>query len=129
MWHRQDALYCRAVTKRPDGALERDVMAVLWNSNEPLQPGEVRRRLPDELAYTSVATVLGRLQTKGLVERTPAGRAFAYRPVLTEADLAAKRINEVLATSSDRSAVLARFVGTLSKREANRIIDLLQRDR
>jgi len=43
------------------------------------------------LAYTSVATVLGRLQTKGLVERMP--------------------------------------VGTLSKREANRIIDLLQRDR
>lgn len=57
------------------------------------------------------------------------GRAFAYRAVLNEADLATKRINEVLASSSDRSAVLARFVGTLSKREANRIIDLLQRDR
>lgn len=117
------------MTKRPDGALEHDVMAVLWDSDEPLQPGEVQRRLPAELAYTSVATVLGRLQTKGLVERTPAGRAFAYRAVLTEADLAAKRINDVLASSSDRSAVLARFVGTLSKREANRIIDLLQRDR
>jgi len=117
------------VTKRPDGALEHDVMATLWDSDEPLQPGEVQRRLPDQLAYTSVATVLGRLQTKGLVERIPVGRAFAYRAVLNEADLAAKRINEVLASSSDRSAVLARFVGTLSKREANRIVDLLQRDR
>ena len=105
-------------------------MAVLWDSNEPLQPGEVQRRLPDQLAYTSVATVLGRLQTNGLVELIPVGQAFAYRAVvLNEADLVAKRINEVLASSSDRSAVLARFVGTLSKREANRIIDLLQRDR
>lgn len=117
------------MTKRPDGALEHDVMAVLWDSDEPLQPGDVQRLLPGELAYTSVATVLGRLQAKGLVERAPAGRAFAYRPTLSEADLAARRINEVLASSSDRSAVLTRFVGTLSEREANRIVDLLQRDR
>lgn len=104
-------------------------MAVLWDSDEPLQPGEVQQLLPTELAYTSVATVLGRLQSKGLVERMPVGRAFAYRAVVGEAELAAQRINDVLASASDRSAVLARFVGTLSEREASRVIDLLQDDR
>lgn len=106
------------MTKRPDGALEHDIMAVLWSADGPLQPREIKDRLTTELAYTSVATVLGRLHAKGLVDRTEAGRAFAYSATVVESELAARRIGAVLSSASDRTAVLAGFVGSLSKRDA-----------
>lgn len=114
------------MSKRPDGALEHDIMAVLWAADRPLLPGDVKDRLATPLAYTSVATVLGRLQAKGLVTRTDAGRAHAYRAVVDESQLAARRINDVLSSASDRSAVLAGFVGTLSKRDVKALRAMLE---
>ncbi len=106
------------MTKRADGALEHDILDVLWASAGPLLPAEIKANLRYELAYTSVATVLGRLHSKGLVERREAGRAFTYRATVTESELATRRINEVLSGTSDRNAALAGFVGSLSKRDA-----------
>ncbi len=113
------------MAKRPDGALEHDIMKVLWAAQRPLQPGEIKVLLEYELAYTSVATVLGRLHTKGLVERAESGRAFVYRAALAESQLAARRIDDVLSSASDRAAVLARFVGSLSKRDAKALRAML----
>ncbi len=118
------------MTRRPDGALERDVLAVLWGAERALLPAEVNERIGGGHAYTSVATVLTRLHTKGLVERQAVGRGFAYTTVYDESELAARRIGEVLTSSSDRSKVLARFVGGLSTRDAavlRRMLDEGQR--
>lgn len=116
------------MTKRPDGSLEHDIMAVLWAAAGPLQPGDVKDRLALDLAYTSVATVLGRLQTKGWVTRVPQGRGFAYLAAVQEADLAAQRIAEVLASAHDRDAVLMTFVGKLSRRDLKALRDVLGED-
>ena len=105
------------MAKRPDGALEHDIMAVLWTAEKPLQPGEIKSRLSTELAYTSVATVLGRLHMKVLVRRAEAGRAFAYEACIDESQLAVRRIGEVLSSASDKGQVLAGFVGSLSKKD------------
>ncbi len=113
------------MTRRPDGALEHDVLRILWDADEPLLPGEINQRLAGDYAYTSVATILTRLQTKGLVTRTPAGRAFAYRATVDESELAVRRITELLDSASDRSLVLSRFIGGLPAREAKAIRALL----
>lgn len=105
------------MTKRPDGALEHEIMTVLWAADAPLPPGEIKERIAIELAYTSVATVLGRLQIKGLVRRIESGRAFAYEAAIDESQLAVRRIGEVLAAASDKGQVLAGFVGSLSKKD------------
>ncbi|MEP7114279.1 MAG: BlaI/MecI/CopY family transcriptional regulator [Ilumatobacteraceae bacterium] len=105
------------MAKRPDGALEHEIMAVLWDADGPLQPGEVKERLSSELAYTSVATVLGRLYTKGLVKRSESGRAYAYEAGIDESQLAVRRLGEVLSSASDKGQVLAGFVGSLSKKD------------
>ena len=102
------------MSKRPDGALEHDIMMVLWAADEPLLPAEIKDRLAIDLAYTSVATVLGRLVSKGLVDRVAAGRAFAYSATVTESELATRRIATVMAATSNRTEVLAGFVETLS---------------
>lgn len=105
------------MAKRPDGALEHDIMAVLWVAEGPLHPGDIKLRLGTTLAYTSVATVLGRLHVKGLVRRTESGRAFAYEACVDESQLAVRRIGEVLSSASDKGQVLAGFVGSLSKKD------------
>lgn len=111
--------------KRPDGALEHDVMSVLWHAGRPLQPSQVRELLKTDLAYTSVATVLSRLYDKGLVERTESGRAFAYAAAVSEADLAARRMGDVLASTSDPNSVLTQFVRGLSKKDAKAVRAML----
>ncbi len=96
-------------------------MEVLWAADGPLQPSEIRDRLSTELAYTSVATVLGRLHTKGLVTRADtragAGRAYVYEAAIDEAQLAVRRIGELYAASSDKRQVLVGFLGSLSKKD------------
>jgi predicted transcriptional regulator len=113
--------------KRPDGQLEYDVLNVLWSSDRPLSPADVNERLSLGLAYTTVATILTRLYAKGLIDREPVGRAFVYRALVDESDFAIKRIDEVLAVTSDRHQVLARFVGRMTPGEADQIRALLDR--
>lgn len=115
--------------RRPDGALENDILRVLWAADVPLLPAEINDRLDAGYAYTSVATVLTRLQAKGLVERRPVGRAFAYEASVDEPDLAVRRITELLDSTSDRTQVLSRFIGGLSAREASAIKALLDSTR
>ncbi len=60
------------------GELEQRIMATLWDQGE----GTVRQvlhRLGQELAYTTVMTVLDRLHRKGQVLRRKEGQAWQYR--------------------------------------------------
>jgi predicted transcriptional regulator len=113
------------MARRPDGALEHDILEVLWAEDRSLPPNEVRDRLDCDLAYTTVATVLGRLHDKGLVDRIEGGRAFRYRAAVSEAQLAVRQMSDVLSGVSDRTQVLAGFVGSLSKREAKALRSML----
>lgn len=111
--------------RRPTGALEREVLAQLWTMPEGGTPGAVLEAMQSDLAYTTVMTILTRLWEKGLVSRRRKGRAYVYRPKLTEAELAAERMRETLAGASDPKAALSRFVHGLSSREARALRSLL----
>ena len=105
--------------RRAMGALESEVLQCLWAADTPLTPGEVLDMSGDDLAYTTIMTILTRLWNKGLVDRTRDGRAYRYSPRMTEAELMASRMRSVLQTSANQRATLSHFVETLSKREAN----------
>jgi predicted transcriptional regulator len=105
------------VGRRPDGALEEDILRVLWVADGPLSVSEIRDLLPTELAHTSVATVVTRLHAKGMVRRLGKERQYEYVAVLGEAQLAARRMSDALASASDTSQVLAGFVGSLPPRD------------
>jgi predicted transcriptional regulator len=113
------------MARRPDGALEHDVLEVLWGADGALLPAEINERLDAGYAYTSIATILTRLQAKGLVTRTPVGRAFAYEAAVDESELAVRRIGELLDSSSDRNQVLVKFIDTLSARELKAVKSML----
>lgn len=113
------------MTRRPDGALERDVMEVLWGADEPLTAAEVRERLDVDLAYTTVMTVLGRLHEKGRALREQRGRAFAYTAAVSESELAAVQMNDVLSSTNDHVGALGGFVGGMSRRDREALRRLL----
>ena len=56
---------------------EIDVMEVLWERG-PSLVGEVRAALKDELAYTTVLTILRTLEGKGYVGHKQEGRGHRY---------------------------------------------------
>ena len=60
---------------------ELDVMSVLWDTASATV-AEVRERLADDLAYTTVLTVLRTLEQKGYVGHTGEGRAHRYHPLV-----------------------------------------------
>jgi BlaI family penicillinase repressor len=60
--------------------LELRIMQVLWTAG-PLPVQAVQQRLGDELAYTTVQTMLNVLERKGHVARSLVGRAYEYRPL------------------------------------------------
>lgn len=61
------------------GDRELDVMMVLWDTGDGTVT-EVRERLPADLAYTTVLTILRKLEAKGLVRHTIEGKAHRYIP-------------------------------------------------
>jgi predicted transcriptional regulator len=56
---------------------ELDIMAVLWDHG-PSTVADVRERLPVDLAYTTVLTILRTLEDKGHVGHESEGRAYRY---------------------------------------------------
>ena len=116
--------------RRAMGALETEVLSALWSLPEGGTPAEVCDAMQTDLAYTTVMTILTRLWQKELVDRTREGRAFRYRPVLTQAELAAQRMQALLTSAGDRKAALSQFAGSLTVRDARvlrRALDDLDR--
>ena len=122
-----------AASRRPAGALEAEVLALLRVAGTPLSPGQVKDRLAagelsdSALSYSTVVTILSRLHAKGLLSRQRDGRAFVYT-VVDEASLAASRMSQALAVGRDHDAVLTRFVSGLSGRAAELLRHLLGPD-
>jgi predicted transcriptional regulator len=113
--------------RRGRGDLKQQVLSVLLASDTPLTPGEVRDALDADLAYTTVMTVLNRLCEQGLAARRRSGRAFAYTPVVDEAEVTARQMQRLLEGGSDRVAVLRRFLGVLSDDDERALVDLIGR--
>ena len=64
---------------------ELDVMGVLWEMGGATV-AEVRERLQDALAYTTVLTVLRTLEEKGYVGHTEEGKAHRFHPLVARQD-------------------------------------------
>lgn len=100
--------------RRAHGSLESSVLQLLWAQDAPQTGRQIRDALAvdgDQLAATTVLTVLARLEKKNLVERDPATKA--YQATKADPVETADSMTEVLGRSSDRTAVLQRFTGAL----------------
>ncbi|MEU4152747.1 BlaI/MecI/CopY family transcriptional regulator [Streptomyces sp. NPDC026659] len=115
-----------AAERRPAGELEASVLAALCAAGRPQSAAEVRAAIPQELARTTVATLLARLHEKGAVDRTPGRRGFLYFAVADSHGLTARRMRHELEQDDDRSIVLARFVEGLDPADEAELKRLLE---
>ncbi|KOU24190.1 CopY family transcriptional regulator [Streptomyces sp. WM6372] len=115
-----------ASERRPAGELESSVLAALWAAGKPQSAAQVREAIPQPLARTTVATLLARLQEKGVIDRHPGGRGFLYFPVEDAHGLTARRMHRELDQDGDRSVVLARFVEGLGPDDEAELRRLLE---
>jgi predicted transcriptional regulator len=117
---------------RENGSLEREIIACLAASGEPMTAAEVQAELNDDLAYTTVMTTLARLYTKQALTRSPRGRAFAYQLVGdvsgAAASVTAHQMRKLLDAGPDRASVLTRFVGSLDGDSEHLLRALLRGD-
>ena len=67
------------------GELQLAIMRVLWARGEATV-AEVHREL-DSRALTTIATMLSKMEKKGVVDHRSEGRQFVYRPLVSEAQV------------------------------------------
>ena len=93
---------------------ELDVMEVLW-ADGSATVAEVRDRLADNLAYTTVLTVLRTLEEKGHVVHREEGKAHRYFPTVAQ--------------QAARESALARLVDRVFDGSAELLLTQLVSDR
>jgi len=77
------------------GDRELDVMGVLWDLGSGTV-SEVRAKLPADLAYTTVLTILRNLEAKELVTHTAEGKAHRYVPKVARTAARRNALSRVL---------------------------------
>jgi predicted transcriptional regulator len=109
---------------------ELDVMSILWALGSATV-AEVRERLADELAYTSVLSALQTLEEKGYVRHEAEGRAYRYHPLVEPSEAGSSAISRVLEKIFHGSAesMLAQLVEDrrLTRAELERMRTLLEK--
>src|SRR4030095_5275036 len=93
---------------------EADVMQVLWDRG-PSVVSEVREKLADDLAYTTVLTILRTLEQKGYVKHEEEGRVHRYFAAVRE--------------DAARKSALQHLTGKLFKGSAEWLVTHLGADR
>ena len=107
---------------------EMDVMSILWDADSATV-AEVRERLSDDLAYTTVLSTLRTLEEKGYVDHVEEGRAHRYRPLVDwrAAGRGALRrlVDQVFKGSPERLLVQLVTDRRMSPEQIRRLRDLL----
>ncbi len=113
--------------------LQLDVVRVLWSEGEATV-AEVRERLPESrnLATTTVATVLSRLEKQNVVTRRLDGRQYVYRPTVTENQVRRSMVADLVGSlfEGDPAALVSHLVSDaeLEDGDLERVRALLQMD-
>jgi predicted transcriptional regulator len=101
------------------GPLETEIMEILWQHGTATTVRAIHEQIlsdPDrELAYASVTTVLNRLVQKGWLKRHRHGKAFLWKPRLSQAEAqllrAHHQFKQFLAVGN--AEIVAAFVDSL----------------
>ncbi len=95
------------------GELQHAIMAVLWSRGEATT-AEVHEALRDArgLAFTTIATMLRKMEEKGVVAHRAFGRQFVYRPTVSEDQVRRSMVGELVERlfAGDPKALVAHLV-------------------
>jgi len=108
---------------------ELDIMGILWTRG-PSTVAQVRDALEDDLAYTTVLTMLRIMEGKGYLSRKREGRADRYAPRIkrqTAGKSALGRVTKRLFDGSPEELLVRLVDADLDAGQLRRMRDLLDR--
>ena len=113
------------------GDLQLRIMRVLWSS-APASVAEVRDQLGgDELAYTTVATMLRKMEDRGLLRHGEQGRKFLYEPAVTAEEVTRSMADDLVDRlfEGNLAATVSHLLQTreVSPKELTRLEQLIRR--
>ncbi len=115
----------------PFGELEEKIMDVIWE-RKSATVREVIEHLNENLAYTTVMTILDRLYKKGFLRREKEGKGYRYYPVISKEEferiLTEKLVYQLL--KSNPEATIAAFEGSiekLSEEEFEKLLKIIEK--
>ena len=113
------------------GDLQHAIMRVLWARSEATV-AEVHEALLDErgLAPTTIATMLRKMEDKGVVAHRVEDRHFVYRPAVSEDEVRSSMVGELLDRlfAGDPAALVSHLVADhdIDEAEVERLRALLE---
>lgn len=114
------------------GDLQHAIMAVLWDRGEATT-ADVHEALRVErgLALTTIATMLRKMEDKGVVTHRAEGRQFVYRPTVSRAEIRESMVGELVERvfGGDARALVAHLVSEheIDTRELGELRERLDR--
>lgn len=111
------------------GELQLAIMQVLWQRSEASVADVHAALLERQLAPTTIATMLTKMEQKGLVEHRAEGRKFLYRPLWSEAEVRRISVEEVRERlfGGDTAALVSHLISErrLERGELSRLKELI----
>lgn len=112
------------------GDLQLRIMRVLWRTS-PVSVAEVQENLDADLAYTTVATMLRKMEDRGLVRHDEVGRKFLYQPLVSMQDVTRSMADDLIDRlfSGSLSEAVSHLLETrdVSRNELARLGQLIER--
>lgn len=116
---------------RQQGELENEVMDVLWSAKSTMTSQEILELVNQnnqELALTTILTVLSRLLDKGLVVRTTgASRSYNFAPAETREKHSATLMLKLLSDTGNPALTFAQFTKSLTPKQLAALRETLEK--
>ena len=109
------------------GNLSQKIMDFLWQKGAS-RIGDVRAGLRDRSAYTTIATLVGRLLRRGFLKRKHEGRGFLYQPVLSRESFLKQQsqitISGLFKKNKSAELLVSQFIDNLEKIDPQKLKEL-----
>lgn len=114
------------------GPLEAEILDILWQlgtTSATAIHNQILEDIDRDLTYSSVATVLRRLETKGWIAKRRVGRAYHWEPLLSADSAKVLRSHEHLHQflAASNPDIVAAFADTLDQDSLDQLEAITQR--
>ena len=104
--------------QRTISSLEQQAMDIIWDLKEcSVRDALNKLKKHRAIAYTTVATIFNRLETKGLIKKQEQGKAYIYKPILSKKSYSKNLAQSFLKTfvSSFGDTAIASFAESIEE--------------
>ena len=114
------------------GPLEAEILEILWDvgtTSATVIHNQILEDIDRDLTYSSVATVLRRLESKGWIAKRRVGRAYHWEPLLSKDSAKILRSHDHLQQflAASNPDIVAAFADTLDQASLDQLEAITQR--